>query len=250
MKDSFIFHLENAEDLEELTLEEKGQILEAMILFTQTGQEMEFKDRAMRIAFKPILRRLRADAEAYKVRCEANKENGKKGGRPKLQIVSESDSEQIPKKPIGFSGNTEKANGFSEYRAIAKKPDSDTDTDSDTDIYINNILSGKRKEIVEYLNQKTGKHFSPTSAANVRFIEARLKEGRTVEDFKTVIDNKVADWKDTEQDQYLRPETLFTASHFESYLNQRKVKSRPKQTISVDMTHNYNMDELRRRAKE
>ena len=117
----------------------------------------------------------------------------------------------------------------------------------------NNITSGyaqQREEIVAYLNAKTGKHFKRDSAANVRFINSRLKEGYTVEDFKKVIDNKTAEWKGTEQDQYLRPETLFTASHFESYLNQRKITPGMKLKTAPSEQHYYDKEELRRRAKE
>ena len=116
-----------------------------------------------------------------------------------------------------------------------------------------NIMSGcaqQRTEIVTYLNAKTGKHFKADSAANVRFINSRLQEGYTVDDFKKVIDNKTAEWKGTEQDQYLRPETLFTASHFESYLNQRKVTPITKLKTAPSEQHPYDKDEIRRRAKE
>jgi hypothetical protein len=42
----------------------------------------------------------------------------------------------------------------------------------------------------------------------------------TVEDFKRVIDIKAAEWLGTENDQYLRPQTLF-GTKFEGYLNQK-----------------------------
>lgn len=120
----------------------------------------------------------------------------------------------------------------------------------------NNITPGKpdyagaRIEVIKYLNQKTGKDFRHSSKATVKLVESRLKEGYTVDDFKKVIDNKTAEWKGTEQDQYLRPETLFTASHFESYLNQRKVTPGAKIKTAPSEQHYYDKDELRRRAKE
>lgn len=76
------------------------------------------------------------------------------------------------------------------------------------------------KTVISYLNEKTGKRFSPKSAMAVRHITARLKEGYALEDFKTVIDKKVAAWKgDERMAQYLRPETLF-GSKFDGYLNE------------------------------
>ena len=126
----------------------------------------------------------------------------------------------------------------------------DIDINKEKKIDIDNN-AGIRMEIIDYLNTKTGKHFNAKAASNAKLIDARLKEGRTVDDFKRVIDNKVSDWKDTEQDQYLRPETLFNASHFESYLNQRTVKPKQKgNTLSDDMSHDYDMERLRKAAKE
>lgn len=82
------------------------------------------------------------------------------------------------------------------------------------DIYISSI-----DDIFSYLNLRTGKHFTGRSEAQRKHIIARLKEGYTVEEFKQVIDNKVAAWGHSEKMAvYLRPETLF-GTKFETYLN-------------------------------
>lgn len=74
-------------------------------------------------------------------------------------------------------------------------------------------------EIVRYLNEKTGANFKPTAKDTVSHINARIKDGYTVEQFKQVIDKKCADWlNDTRMREYLRPSTLF-GTKFESYLN-------------------------------
>lgn len=76
------------------------------------------------------------------------------------------------------------------------------------------------REIIGYLNEKTGKHYSARSRANQEHMSARLKEGRTVEDFKRVIDIKCFQWlDDPKMSQYLRPETLFSGK-FDRYLNE------------------------------
>jgi len=73
--------------------------------------------------------------------------------------------------------------------------------------------------IVGYLNEKTGKSFKPTTKATVSRINARLKEGFTPDDFKTVIDSRVDKWaNDPKMAEFLRPETLF-GTKFEGYLN-------------------------------
>ena len=74
-------------------------------------------------------------------------------------------------------------------------------------------------EIIKYLNLKTGSKFKPTTKPYIQAIRSRLKEGYTVDDFKTVIDKKCNEWKGTKLEKYLTPKTLFAPSHFDTYLN-------------------------------
>lgn len=74
-------------------------------------------------------------------------------------------------------------------------------------------------EIIEYLNLKTGSKFKATTKPYIQAIRSRLKEGYTVDDFKTVIDKKCREWKGTKLEKYLTPKTLFAPSHFDTYLN-------------------------------
>lgn len=75
--------------------------------------------------------------------------------------------------------------------------------------------------IVEYLNEKTGKNFSPKTKSTTAKINARLAEGFTLDDFYKVINIKTSEWlNDADMQKYLRPETLF-GNKFESYLNQK-----------------------------
>ena len=84
------------------------------------------------------------------------------------------------------------------------------------------------EEIVQYLNQKTGKNFKSTSKATQRHIKARFTDGFVLDDFKQVIDKKCSDWlRDQKMKEYLRPETLF-GTKFESYLNSKSTTARPK----------------------
>ena len=78
-------------------------------------------------------------------------------------------------------------------------------------------------EIIEYLNLKTGSKFKPTTKPYVQAIRSRLKEGYTVDDFKTVIDKKCREWKGTKLEKYLTPKTLFAPSHFDTYLNSNEM---------------------------
>ncbi|GIN71279.1 hypothetical protein J14TS2_17540 [Bacillus sp. J14TS2] len=96
-------------------------------------------------------------------------------------------------------------------------------TDIDKELDIDNIYV----EIINYLNSAAGKNFKHTTPSTRKAIKARLNEGFRLEDFKTVIDNKIADWLDNnDMSQYLRPNTLF-GTKFESYLNQKPEKKGP-----------------------
>lgn len=75
------------------------------------------------------------------------------------------------------------------------------------------------KEIVAYLNMRTGTRYRYQAQSTQKHIRARLNEHFTVDDFKAVIDKKYAEWNGTKMSKFLRPETLF-GTKFESYLNQ------------------------------
>ena len=74
------------------------------------------------------------------------------------------------------------------------------------------------KSIIAHLNEKAGTSYRASSKATQGHINARLSEGYTVEDFYTVIDKKCTEWKGSDMEKYLRPETLF-GNKFENYLN-------------------------------
>lgn len=82
-------------------------------------------------------------------------------------------------------------------------------------------------EIIDYLNEKANRNFR-TVEANKKLIKARWNDGYKLEDFKTVIDNMVANWSGKEfngtpAENYLQPKTLFS-NKFDSYLNQIPIK--------------------------
>ena len=101
------------------------------------------------------------------------------------------------------------------------------------------------KNIIEYLNNKIGTSYRSNSSKTKSLINARLNEGFTEYDFFVVIDKKHKEWKDSEMEKYLRPETLFS-NKFESYLNQPEIK---KQRTLKDISM-AEIDEALKREKE
>jgi len=74
------------------------------------------------------------------------------------------------------------------------------------------------KTIVDFLNEKAGTHYKHSTEKTKKLIRARMNEGFTLDDFKTVIEYKVKEWRGTKFEPYIRPETLF-GTKFEGYLN-------------------------------
>lgn len=131
--------------------------------------------------------------------------------------------------------------------------DKEEDKEKDNNIYV------PYKEIISYLNEKTGKKLRWDVKSNQKEIKARFNEGYTLDDFKTVIDKKYHEWgrKPTKEELqrgvndmriYLRPKTLF-GSNFDVYLNQEQTEKVPaKPPVSRNLNNferrGYDMDSL------
>ena len=99
------------------------------------------------------------------------------------------------------------------------------------------------EEIINYLNEKAGTKYKSTSKDTIKHINARLKEGYTVQDFKYVIDVKVAEWQGTKMEMYIRPSTLFNGK-MDNYVNQPMPH---KQQPSYQVKNDYKHDTTNRR---
>jgi len=108
----------------------------------------------------------------------------------------------------------------------------------DKNIYSRDVNVVEKKEIIDYLNLKLGTKYKYTTIITNQKIEARFKEGFTVEDFKKVIDKKTRDWLGTKYEKYLRPETLF-GTKFEGYLNEKE-----RELTTNDIAKNMNWEEF------
>jgi len=76
------------------------------------------------------------------------------------------------------------------------------------------------KEVLDYLNSVCKSDYSINNPNNTFGLTKLINEGYTIEDFKLVIDKKWSDWKNTEWQKYVRPETLF-GGNFKKYLNEQ-----------------------------
>ncbi|WEZ24247.1 phage replisome organizer N-terminal domain-containing protein [Bacillus paralicheniformis] len=111
----------------------------------------------------------------------------------------------------------------------ATEIDKELDKDIDKE---NNILSGKPddvssekdeipyKLIIDLLNKVAGTKYRHTTVKTRSLIKARWNEGNRFDDFKHVILVKWEEWRGSDMENYLRPETLF-GTKFENYRNQK-----------------------------
>ena len=88
-------------------------------------------------------------------------------------------------------------------------------------------------EIIDFLNECTGKSYKATSKVATLNINARLKEGYTKDDFIKVISVKATKWLGTKFEDYLTPNTLF-GNKFESYLNENIIVEKTKQDYAYE----------------
>lgn len=239
-KGSFVLYNQWRKQVALLGESQKAMLLDAIFAIAD-GEEVEVNDPAVAMLLSIIGEQMQEDRVKYTEICK-KRAQARKGNKKEQMITNDNNCNQT----------------------LSSATDNDNDNENDNENIINIYSpskpdnSPKKKppylpdwatEVVDYLNEKTGKHFKVTSSANTKFISARAKEGYTADDFKKVIDTKTAEWKGTDMEQYLRPETLFSASKFEGYLNQRTIKKTSKNDFNNFDQHDYDMDELTKRAK-
>ncbi|MBM6159236.1 phage protein [Staphylococcus epidermidis] len=130
---------------------------------------------------------------------------------------------ELMTRPSGQNDPTKRSK-WSDEEVNLNRPIPETTPETSSKTTSKDILSGNPttypyRDVIDYLNQRTGKNYKSTTKKNQTVIRARSDEGFSLDDFKRVIDNKVAEWKGTKMEKYLRPETLF-GTKFEGYLNQ------------------------------
>lgn len=135
-KTSFVMYYMWGDVFENLPPEKAGELIQAIYKYQRTGT-ISIDDPVLSAVFEMIRIKMDEDGEKYQKKVELNRENGKKGGRPKN-----------PKNPDGFSETQNNPVGFSETEPNPEKPDNDTDTDNDidNDIVINIDIPARPKK--------------------------------------------------------------------------------------------------------
>jgi hypothetical protein len=118
--DTFILRNDFFPQIKLLGREQRGDLLTAIFAYS-TGEELPEMDQVTQMCFGFIKASLDANSEKYQARCDKNRENGSRGGRPSRRAngsennrtVSE-ESERFSEEPNGNTAVDEKPNAESE----------------------------------------------------------------------------------------------------------------------------------------
>lgn len=187
MKKSFVLYTDTYSSIKDLSLKDKGSLLDAIFQHAINGSEIPITG-AVKMAFNFIKASLDRDAQKWEVICRRNTINGKKGGRPRLK-----NNPEKPKKPSGYSGNPKTL-----------------DSDSDSDIYaISNDIGdvtkkpiqegthSSYKELVLQFNRKYSTDLFPTFGKQAASIK-KILQSYSIEDLWACAEwlSKNKWWKD------------------------------------------------------
>jgi hypothetical protein len=143
---SFIIHKDSLLILDELTDEQAGKLFKAIANY-QNGIETNL-DFGLRMAFAPFKNQFVRDLEKYNEKCERNKSNGNKGGRPKKDIEN-TETQTNPKNPVGYF-ETEKTQTNPKN---PNEPYNKSNNNSNNNIYIENQnLTDTEKQLETFNN--------------------------------------------------------------------------------------------------
>lgn len=132
-KGSFVFYTEYREHLSMLPPEQVGELMFALMDYQETGEVPDLpKGSALAMCFSFIKARMDKDNSKYEEKCERNRSNGKKGGRPTKE-TDNSETEENPNKPNGFSENRMVISETEKNPTEPKKADNDNEYDNDSD---------------------------------------------------------------------------------------------------------------------
>ena len=84
---SFIVYCNSLECIDFMTNTQKGELFTALLKYASGEDITEFSCGAVRASFNFMSSQISRDLDKYEERCEQNRENGRKGGRPKKEIA-------------------------------------------------------------------------------------------------------------------------------------------------------------------
>ena len=130
-----------------LSMTEKGEVLDAIMRYGFDGEEYSGDSVVVAMIFDLTKPYIDENNKRYDAVVERNRNNGKKGGRPKSTKNPEKPRE-TQQNPVGYFGNPEKPNKTQQnpvgYFGNPEKPNkTQTNLDTDTDTDTGSIISSR-----------------------------------------------------------------------------------------------------------
>ena len=199
-KKSFLLYCDLIHTVEKLSDENAGKLMKHLLRYVNDTNPV--CDELIDIVFEGIKQQLKRDLKHWETVRIKRSEVGKLGGVKSGESRRKKQTKQMVKK-----------------RSKTKQNEANEAVTVNVTVTDTVIIS-----IINHLNLKTGKRFSPETTVTKKLISGRLSDGRTLEDFKYVIDVKTDQWlNDPKMNKHLSPDTLFAEKNFEKYLNEKPI---------------------------
>jgi len=108
-KPGFVLYNDQREQFDALTDEEAGKLIKHTFAYVNDENPVT-DDPMVRISFIPIKNQLKRDLKKYEATAERSRNNGSKGGRPRIE------------NPAGSNDNLENPAGYLETQDVKKEP--------------------------------------------------------------------------------------------------------------------------------
>ena len=142
MKESMVIPRSLLTATNRLSMTEKGEVLDAIMRYGFDGEEYSGDSVVVAMIFDLTKPYIDENNKRYDAVVERNRNNGKKGGRPKSTKNPEKPN-KTQKNPVGYFGNPEKPNKTQKNPDEPRRTQTNLDTDTDTDTDTGSIISSR-----------------------------------------------------------------------------------------------------------
>lgn len=132
MKESMVIPRSLLTATNRLSMTEKGEVLDAIMRYGFDGEEYSGDSVVVAMIFDLTKPYIDENNKRYNAVVERNRNNGKKGGRPK-STKNPDEPRETQQNPVGYFGNPEKPNKTQRNPDEPRETQTNLDTDTDTD---------------------------------------------------------------------------------------------------------------------
>lgn len=154
--DTFILRNDFFPQIKLLGREQRGDLLTAIFAYS-TDEELPEMDQVTQMCFGFIKASLDANSEKYQARCDKNRENGSRGGRPSRKATGSENNRTVWEESERFSEEASDKDGFDEKpnaeieNPIKSYSDSYSNLKSDSEYNLISLSAAGAKEKENFL---------------------------------------------------------------------------------------------------